>query len=86
MPAYTFKCPYGHTHDRQMPSDGLVDFMVCPTCGQALEREFKAPALRFYLSPDEFMNDRVGNRITPKDWDTADRKQVLKHEGREHLI
>ncbi len=81
MPAYTFKCPYGHTHDRRMSSDGLADYMVCPTCGQALERKFVAPALRFYLSPDEFMRDYAGKKIKPQDYDTADPKQIREHEG-----
>ncbi len=86
MPTYSFICVFNHLHDRNIPFGAAPTMMVCPACGYTVVRKFVAPALRFYLSPDEFMTDHAGKFIKPKDYDTADRKAVLKAEGREHLI
>lgn len=80
MPSYTYICAYGHQHIRiGVPVDERAGFKVCPADGLPVNLAVTMPALRFYLSPSEWYRK-------PKDWDTADRKELLRHEGREHLI
>ena len=80
MPSYSYICPYGHVHNRfQVPVGDRQGYKVCPIDGLQVAPRVSSPALRFYLSPSEWYRK-------PKDYDTADRTQLLKAEGREHLI
>ena len=79
MPRYTYKCLFSHRHDRLVPMAERAGFKVCPIDGLLAALMIGKPSLRFYLSPSEWYRK-------PKDYDTADRKALLKHEGREHLL